>query len=148
LHIISAEIAEGFFADAVVLVEGVSDRAAIIAAATLLGVDLEGLGIAVLAVDSISKLDRPAAIFSALKIPTFIIWDCDTRGDTVHSAKHSRALKILMGVPLASASETASTVTQTFACFETKLESVLKEELGAPLYQAQLEVVKNKYGIE
>src|SRR5882757_805248 len=88
LHIISAEIAEGFFADTVVLVEGISDRAAIIAAATLLGVDLEGLGVAVLAVDGITKLDLPAAIFSTLKIPTFVIWDCDA-GD-VQSAQHSR----------------------------------------------------------
>jgi hypothetical protein len=146
LHIISAEIAEGFFADTVVLVEGVSDRAAITAAATLLGFDLEGLGIAVLAVDSITKLDRPAAIFTALKIPTFVIWDCDA-GD-VQSAQHGRALKILMGVPLASASETTSVVAQTFACFQTKLETVLRAELGGPLYQAQLDIVKCKYGIE
>jgi putative ATP-dependent endonuclease of OLD family len=146
LHIISAEIAEGFFADTVVLVEGVSDRAAIIAIATLLGIDLEGLGIAVLAVDSITKLDRPAAIFTALRIPTFVIWDCDA--GSAQSAQHSRALKILMGVPRPSASETTSMVAQTFACFETKLESVLRAEIGEPLYQAQLDIARHRYGIE
>ncbi|WMT73878.1 AAA family ATPase [Bradyrhizobium sp. Ash2021] len=146
LHVISAEIAEGFFADTVVLVEGVSDRAAIAAAAAYLGIDLEGLGIAILAVDSITKLDRPTAIFAALNIPTFVLWDCD-RGN-IQSAQHSRTLKLLMGVPAGSASETTSIVAKTFACFETKLETVLKAELGGPLYQTQLDTVKQRYGIE
>ncbi len=148
LHIISAEIAEGFFADAVVLVEGVSDRAAIMAAAALGDVDLEALGIAVLPVAGKTKLDRPLAIFTAFEIPTFVVWDCDRQGLKVNGGEQNRALQRLMGVPPDSVKDSLSTVTKSFACFETKLEKVLKEELGVQLYQQQLDVVKAKYGIE
>ena len=76
LHIFRTEIAEGLFADTVVLVEGVNDKSAIVAAATIRGIDLEALGIAVLAADGKPNLDRPAAIFTSLEIPTFVVWDC------------------------------------------------------------------------
>ena len=77
LHILGSELAEGFFANLVVLVEGVSDRAAIYAAARASGVDFEAHGIAVLPVGGKHNLDRPALIFAEFGIPTYVIWDSD-----------------------------------------------------------------------
>lgn len=143
LHIINSEIAEGFFADAVVLVEGVSDRAAIIATATVMGVDFEALGIAVLPVDGKTNLDRPAAIFKELKIPTYIIWDCD-KGD--HKDQNN-ALQILSLVEAILVKAPCTNVTDQYACFENVLEDVLKTEIGPKIYQAELDEVKARYGL-
>lgn len=149
LHIISAEIAEGLFADTVVLVEGVSDRAAILAAAALEDIDLEALGVAVLAVDGKPNVDRPAAIFGCLKIPTFLVWDCDKKpSGTIEGVRQNRALQILSGVAREDVADAATKIEGTFACFETELETVLQEELGFELYKRQLDAVKAKYGME
>lgn len=131
------------------LVEGVSDRAAIIAAAALGGIDLEALGVAVLAVDGKTKMDRPATIFTSLEIPTFLVWDCDKKpGGAIDGVEQNRALQMLMGIALDQVADATTTISGTFACFETKLESVVKEELGAELYKQQLDAVKEKYAIE
>ncbi|WP_315792730.1 MULTISPECIES: TOPRIM nucleotidyl transferase/hydrolase domain-containing protein [unclassified Bradyrhizobium] len=143
LHIINSEIAEGFFAGAVVLVEGVSDRAAIIAAAALEGIDLEALGIAILPVDGKTNLDRPLAIFKELKIPTFAVWDCD-KGD---HQDQNRALQILSGVDAGSVFSPATVVADSYACFENVLEDVLKAEMGNQTYQEELGAVKLRYGL-
>jgi predicted ATPase len=148
LHIIGAEIAEGFFADAVVLVEGASDRAAILAAAAIDGVDLEALGIAVLAVDGKANMDRPAAIFTGLGIPTFVIWDCDRQQNQIDGVAHNRALQRLMGVPAEEVVDASSQLKEAFACFDTTLEAVLKGELTADLYSRLLTAIRLKYGIE
>lgn len=149
LHIIDAEIAEGLFADTVVLVEGVSDRAAIVAAATMDNVDLEALGIAVLDVDGKTKMDRPAAIFSSLEIPTFLVWDCDRKASGVIAGlEQNRALQRLMGIAPDQVADATTKIFSTFACFETKLENVIKAEIGEEIYKEQLEMIKRKYGIE
>lgn len=77
LHILGAELAEGFFASGVILVEGRSDKAALAATARMLGVNFEAAGIAILSAEGKANLDRPYVIFRELGIPTFLIWDCD-----------------------------------------------------------------------
>ena len=67
LHVLGPELAEGFFADLVVLVEGSSDKAAIAAAALLHGFDLEANGVAVLPVRGKTSLISPACIFQDLR---------------------------------------------------------------------------------
>ncbi|KLK93099.1 hypothetical protein AA309_11090 [Microvirga vignae] len=148
LHTINTEVAEGFFADGVVLVEGVSDRAAIFAAASLKGIDLEALGIAVLPVDGKTKLDKPSAIFSELEIPTFVIWDCDRNGQNVKQADINRALMRLVGRPEALISDALSAVEASYACFEQHLEATLREEIGSDLFDGELEAARAKFGME
>jgi putative ATP-dependent endonuclease of OLD family len=149
LHVINAEIAEGFFADLVVLVEGASDRAAIMAAAALAQVDLESLGIAVLDVDGKNNLDKPLAIFSSLEIPVFLIWDCDRKPDgAIGHLDQNRALQRLAGVSQENVMDAATVIATSYACFETKLEDIIRNEIGAAVYQAQLERVKELFGIQ
>ena len=149
LHIINSEIAEGLFADAVVLVEGVSDRAAVLAAAALAGLDLEALGIAVLPVDGKTKMDRSAAIFTGLEIPTFLVWDCDKKEDgAIEGLEQNRALQALMGVASDEIVDASTTISKNYASFEDTLEVLIKTEIGAELYMRQLNAVKVKYSID
>lgn len=68
---------EGFFADVVALVEGESDRAALLAVAGTMGLDFDSLGIAVIPCFSKSSIDRPLVIFRQLGIPVYAVWDGD-----------------------------------------------------------------------
>ena len=136
LHILGAELAEGFFASCNVIVEGPSDKAALIATASLLGGELEANGIAILPAGGKTNLDRPAAIFSSLGIPTFVMWDCDN-GD---GAVQNRALPRLFENDAAYGQHPETVVRPFWASFERKLEATLHNELGgAALEMAHLE---------
>ncbi|MGY3449776.1 ATP-dependent nuclease [Bradyrhizobium sp. USDA 4353] len=148
LHIMGSEIAEGFFADLVVLVEGAGDKAALFAAAALEDVDFEALGIALIAVDGKANLDRPAAIFTSLGIPTYLLWDSDRKRETIEGVDHNRALQRLVGILEENVVDAASRVEANYACFETNLETVLRSEIGEADYARFLHGVKERYGIE
>ncbi len=59
LHILGAELAEGFFANGVILVEGRSDKAALMATARILGINFEAAGIAILSAEGKRTLTAP-----------------------------------------------------------------------------------------
>ncbi|EAR25270.1 predicted ATP-dependent endonuclease, OLD family protein [marine actinobacterium PHSC20C1] len=71
---------EGFFADAVVLVEGETDKAVLEAIAEVLGQPLDSIGVCVLEVSAKDSLKIPYSLFSALEIPTYVIADGDALG--------------------------------------------------------------------
>ena len=70
-------MAEGFFADVVVLVEDEDERAAILGAALSENHDFETQGIAVIPVGGENSLDRPCLIFQRFGIHVYTIWDND-----------------------------------------------------------------------
>lgn len=74
---VPTEFSEGFFADAVVLVEGQTDRIVLEAVATKLGSDLDRLGVTVLSVEGKGGLRVTRAILDALGIPTYVLADGD-----------------------------------------------------------------------
>lgn len=74
---VPTEFSEGFFADAVVLVEGQTDRIVLEAVASKLGNDLDRLGVTVLSVEGKGGLRVAFAILAALGIPTYVIADGD-----------------------------------------------------------------------
>lgn len=134
---------EGFFADAVVLVEGEDDRAAILAAANLLEHDLEASGISVIPCMGKNNLDRPALIFRKLQIPTYVVWDSD-KGNRDQKPELNRRLLRLHGVP---EEDWPAMVTDQFACFEKDLSSTLKEELGGTVYESEMSQAQVELGI-
>ncbi|MCU1471020.1 MAG: hypothetical protein JWQ39_2169 [Glaciihabitans sp.] len=71
---------EGFFADAVVLVEGETDKAVLEAFGDLIGLPLDSIGVCVLEVSSKESLKIPFHIFRELEIPTYVIADGDALG--------------------------------------------------------------------
>jgi len=117
-------INEGFFADVVVIVEGESDRAALLEVARLEGFDLESMGVAIIPGGGKGKLVIPAVIFRHLGIPVYLIWDRDKQGD-------SEALLRFVGYDKQLKKDL---VTGTFACFFKNREHTMKMEIGINVF--------------
>lgn len=79
---IPTTFSEGFFADAVVFVEGDTDRVVLETLAERLGKPLDASGIAVLAVGGKEGLKIPFAILRLVGIPAFVVADADSQAAT------------------------------------------------------------------
>jgi predicted ATPase len=159
LHsIITPLINEGFFADAVVLVEGEDDYAAIIGAARAMGKDLESIGVSVIPVNGKRSMDRPSIIFQEFGIPVYLLWDGDgERGETAGTCEkcgkqfdkkpdpcdNHRLLRIL-GKPPEDWPEHQES---DHCCFKRDLESTLKNEIGTSLFDELLEECQKTFDI-
>jgi len=149
LHILGAELAEGFFANGVILVEGRSDKAALTATARMLGVNFEAAGIAILAAEGKANLDRPYVIFRELGIPIFILWDCDQQlPDTKRSPAIDLALtKLVKPTDQFENPPTEDLVSDSYAHFATNLEYKLKEDLTPTIHAACLAAACEPFGV-
>jgi len=148
LHILGTELAEGFFADGVVLVEGRSDKAALVAAAGMLGLNFEAAGIAVLPVEGKTNLDRPYLIFRELGIPVYVIWDCDC-GTKDHKPAVNLALNRLLRPDEEATDPSENTFTGSdYAHFANKLETTMKDELTSTVYEASLKAACEPFGFD
>lgn len=134
---------EGFFADVIVLVEGEDDRAAIIGVAKSMGHDFDSSGISVIPCTGKSNLDRPLVIFRQLGIPAYIVWDSDYGGKDA-KPDLNRYLLRLIGQP---ENDWPNGVGEKHACFKTKLEVTLCDEVGKDLFDRLLSEVQNTLGI-
>ncbi|MES2846133.1 MAG: AAA family ATPase [Pseudomonadota bacterium] len=144
LHIIGPEIAEGFFADMVVLVEGVGDKAALAAAATLEEYDFEAAGIAVLCANGKNNLARPTAIFRELNIPLYVVFDCDEASGP--TARPNRALQRILGER--DVQDSRFKVGDDYACFRVRLEAQLKNDLTDALYDQLVADIQRDFAIK
>jgi putative ATP-dependent endonuclease of OLD family len=135
-NVMTPEVNEGFFADVVVLVEGPSDRAVLLACAAQEGCDFDATGISVVPVEGKSNLDRPLLVFRSLGIPCYVVFDGDkNKGE--HGAPGTNELLLrLLKTPIHRFP--ATQVTDDFACFEDNLECQLRLELGDELYAKSL----------
>jgi hypothetical protein len=135
LHILGTELAEGFFASGVVLVEGRSDKAALTAAAQLLGLNFEAAGIAVLSAEGKENLDRPLVIFKELGIPTFVLWDCDCHkvGEGAKPLTNRALLRLATDDNTLAEPPTGTAVGATYAHFAETLERTMRQEIGESL---------------
>lgn len=133
-------MSESFFADVVVLVEGEGDRAAILGAALVQGHDFESMGIAVIPCGGKTSMDRPALIFRGLGIPTYLVWDGDQHDNSGIRSNH--ILQRMVGIEPV---DYPGRLEETFACFQTKLEKKLREEM-TPNYDNELDGCKREFG--
>lgn len=99
---------EGFFADAVVFVEGDTDRVIYEVIADRMGQALDSVGIAVLAMSGKENMHIPFVILRELGIPAYIVADCDALGaarrhsadkakEVNAEASHKKATDALLG---------------------------------------------------
>lgn len=149
LHILGPELAEGFFANGVILVEGRSDKAALTATARMLGVNFEAAGIAILSAEGKSNLDRPYVIFRELGIPIFLLWDCDQH---LPEAKRAPATNLALS-KLAKPDEqfddppNSDLIRDCYAHFEKTLEHKLKDDLSLEVHAACLAAACEPFGV-
>ena len=134
---------EGFFADVVVLVEGEGDRSAILGIAQSVSADFDADGISVIPCIGKNNLDRPLVIFSQLGIPVYVVWDSD-HGEKDAKPDVNRYLLRLVGQ---AEDDWPNEIAAYHACFKTKLEVVLSEEIGKELFDQKLAEVQQKLGI-
>jgi hypothetical protein len=133
---VETPVSEGFFAQAVVLLEGEEDRAVLAAAAAERDLDLAQRGIVLLPAGGKANLDRAIVLFRQLRIPTYVLFDADRRRRRDSDARSNRALLRLFGRPLEDFPDTQ--VHATFACFEDTLMDTVRSELGAEAAEAAL----------
>jgi len=144
LHaIMTPWISEGFFADVAVLVEGEDDRAAILGIAQTMGFELESMGCSVIPCGGKTSLDRPTAIFHHLGIPVYVVWDSD-KNEEKPEPQHNHRLLRLLGQKIV---DWPSDVGDTFACFESNMETTLQQELGGDEFDKRLEECQQDYCI-
>jgi hypothetical protein len=138
-HVMNPFLNEGFFSDRVVLVEGGGDRAAILATADLMDINLEGSDTSVLPCDGKTKIGVPAVIFKKLSVPIYLLWDND-RDSTDHknntSIEWNRNYQLLMGID--NPVDWPNSVEKNFACLEKNLEVVLKTEFGDEFFRERM----------
>ena len=123
--IMTPVINEGFFANVVVLVEGESDRAALMAVADGMDCSLERRGISVIPCGGKGGLSCPAAVFGHLRIPRYVIWDAD-RGKK--SERLNSVLLTVMGQP---PEDPPQPVNDTFACLDDNMDDTIERDLGS-----------------
>lgn len=122
---------EGFFAELVVLVEGIKDRALILGEALYRNEDLESKGVSV--IPSLGKHNLPSAIaiFNCLGIPTYTIWDSDKDKkkpkDAKNAKKCNKEILCCLGCKI---EDYPCKITDDFCCTETNLESTFRNEIG------------------
>lgn len=121
MHIFSRELCEGFFADKVILVEGVTDKAILEGAYRAAGRDVRAEGISIIPVDGKNKLDKPFYIFGKLGIPTFAVFDSDARkGQGNRRIPCNHILQKIAGVE--APEDLPSGCFDRFAAFEGNIE--------------------------
>jgi len=141
---------EGFFADIVVLVEGLDDRAALLTTAFEIGRDLEGSGVAIIPSMGKNNLDRLHLIFNGLGISTYLVFDGDAQraGHKEDSKVHettNRRLQSLLGIENPT-SFPYTMVNKKYAVFQTELDRVVINALGQQLYIKTMQDFKRSYG--
>lgn len=122
--IMTPVINEGFFANAVVLVEGESDRAALEAVANGMNCSLERSGISIIPCGGKGSLSGPATVFRQLGIPLYVVWDAD------YGKRGARLNSVLLSVMGQPPENPPHPVNDTFACLENDMGDTIKRDLG------------------
>lgn len=134
---------EGFFAELIVIVEGIEDSAVIIGTASALGFNLEAKGISVIPCMGKTCLDRPIAIFRNLRIPVYAIWDSDYGKSEAKPEDNHRLLRLFDY----DIEDWPEVVTDKFACFKTNLMDKFKEEIGKEFFDNAIATFCRDFGM-
>lgn len=151
MPVMNTIVNEGFFADTVVVVEGLSDVGALWKLQEIMKMDWSQLGIVVVPAGGKNNIDRPVVIFRGLSIPTFFIFDADSQligkrsGEKEAKSLNSRYLN-LAGAPIEDFPETQ--VHDTWAVFRENLEGLFKEELGEDCFHTIKKDVASELGYD
>jgi len=150
MPIMNTIVNEGFFADVVVVVEGLSEVGTLWKLQEIMKKDWTKLGIAIIPANSKNNIDRPVLIFRGFSIPTYFIFDADSKhkgkgnkGEN-DAKKHNRAYLRIIGVQPEDFPDTQSH--ETWAVFEDNLERELEKALNNKNVQALRSQVASELG--
>lgn len=140
-------VREGFFADAVVIVEGEEDAALLTAAAHRAGHDLGASGIAIVPVGGKSNIDRVLVIFRQLGKPTYVCFDGDASQRDHADLPDPHANERLLGLLGADPVQFPQTqITGSWACFEDTFQAAIDPEFGVDEYRAAINTAREQLG--
>lgn len=136
---------EGFFAEMVVLVEGISDYAAIMGMSRLKEKEFEASGVSVIPCYGINNMPDLFVVFDELEIPTYAVWDLDN-GD--HKKRESNRRSRCMLQRLFGSEPEGTQIEDGFSCFNTDLEGAIKGDMSKELFDKSLNDQKRTFGME
>jgi putative ATP-dependent endonuclease of OLD family len=145
-HHLSVEAREGLFAKTVVLCEGESEAGSLGVWAGMLGHDFPTEGISV--VPSHGKFSLPvlALFYKALDIPTFLVYDSDSKKEGQDRAKHADANRLLLKMCTAPEEDFPATgVFNNYAVFAPDFERVVRD--ADPNYATKESSVNDECGL-
>ena len=151
IPVMNVIVNEGFFADVVVVVEGLSEVGTLWKLQEIIEKDWPELGIVIVPAGGKNNIDRPTVIFRGFSIPTYFIFDADShlvgKKEAEEEAKNRnhRYLR-LASVPIEDFPKTQ--VHETWAVFNDNLEGIFKETLGNETFQSIREEVASKLGYD
>lgn len=143
----TSHILNGFFAKQIILVEGLTEELALPIYFERVGLDVTQNGIEIIGVQGKGNLAKWWRLFTLYKIPTYVIFDNDTKHDEngVHRKDYLKAIGIQDEQIASLLSKSDWNVSDNFCVFGTdfektmrssfpdyaKVESIKKEELGS-----------------
>ena len=145
--IMTLELSEGFFADKVVLVEGLEDKAIIQAIDQHSRNIFDSEGIIVIPVIGKNNLDRPALIFQNLGIPVYLIFDTDSDCSPTDFDSHKKVntiLKRIMGETELS-EPLEMKIERSYASLDPNMTKAIKNAVGDTLYTQIMDDLKEEY---
>jgi len=123
-------ITEGLFSRLAVIVEGIDDRNILLAAAAVLGIDLNEHEISIVPAHGKPKIFPVAHLFVPFGIPLYLVWDLDEGNDD--GEENDRLLRLADPAFFEGhAGLRETTIEGRFSCFRTNLTTVLHGEIGA-----------------
>jgi putative ATP-dependent endonuclease of the OLD family len=151
MPIMTSLVNEGFFADTVVVVEGLSDLGILWTLQEIMKKDWSQKGIVIVPVSGKNNLDRPTIIFRGFSIPTYLIFD----GDIKHKGNPSNEKNTILSnhkyLRLCGATEEdfpETNIGKSWAIFKDNIESDIKESIGEVKFNEIRETIANELGLE
>ncbi len=144
--IMTIELSEGYFADKVVLVEGIEDKAVIQAIDQYSENLFDSKGIVVIPVIGKNNLDRPSLIFQDLGIPVYLIFDTDSDKSSKidENKKINTVLMKIMGEPVIS-NPMEMKIQNSYASLDPNMTDLIKKAVGDDLYTQIMDDLRIEY---
>lgn len=135
LPIFTPVVNEGFFADSVLVVEGLADLGAFSQLQLIRGKKWHDLGIVVVSANGKENVDRPVIVFRGLGIPTYFVFDGDAGDkDKEQAKKRNKRYQRLAGVEPVDFPDT--TEQATWAVYHRDIEDEIKQAVGVQAYES------------
>jgi predicted ATP-dependent endonuclease of OLD family len=155
-QVLSPAINEIFFANTLILVEGLEDIAYIHSylAITDRLEEFRHLGCHIVPCNGKDNIISPLIIATSLGVPTFTIFDSDGdkpdngKGNRAKHEKYNRALQAFYGVPVPDPFPTVDLWSPDFVAWSSNIGQVIKNDIGVDNWNRIEQEVRTKYDID